>query len=639
MSATTRVADWTEANQQFLVAEFARIAALLAGDASDGAAPERVERCRAALDSPAAIDLLSERFQLSAFERDVLLLAAGVEMDTRLSALCANGSARGGFATFGIALAVLPDPHWSALTPMRPLRRWRMIEPEPSSALVTARLQIDERILHFIAGLNGLDARLRSLVRAVDEPAVLARSQRDAGHIIVESLRRHADPVAPLVQLWGSDAQGQRDVAAHVATAAGLRLQAIAASDVPSQPHDLDAFITLWEREVALSNYALLVETGETAASSAGVRRLAEQVGGMVLLAVREPITVEREDWRFRVDKPAGHDQRLLWQDALGDMPECAQQLADASAPFQLSAQDIRHIVARLRAASGDIVQLQRRYCRELACRRLDGLAQRIEPTAEWDDLVLPEAQMYALRQIASQVRHRATVYERWGFAAKSTRGLGLAALFAGESGTGKTMAAEVLARELDLELFRVDLASVVSKYIGETEKNLARIFDAAEDGGAVLLFDEADALFGRRSEVKDSHDRYANIEISYLLQRMEAFRGLAILTTNQKAALDGAFQRRLRIIVNFPFPDATQRHEIWRRVFPNATPTADLDPGKLARLHMSGGQIRNMAINAAFHAAEAGEAVSMAHVLRAAHSEAAKRDRPIADAEIRGWQ
>ena len=160
---------------------------------------------------------------------------------------------------------------------------------------------------------------------------------------------------------------------------------------------------------------------------------------------------------------------------------------------------------------------------------------------------MLPDAQMQALRQIASHVRHRATVYERWGFAAQSARGLGLGALFAGDSGTGKTMAAEVLAHELGLDLYRIDLASVVSKYIGETEKNLARIFDAAEDGGAILLFDEADALFGKRSEVKDSHDRYANIEVSYLLQRMEAYRGLAILTTNLKAALDPAFLRRLR--------------------------------------------------------------------------------------------
>jgi SpoVK/Ycf46/Vps4 family AAA+-type ATPase len=178
----------------------------------------------------------------------------------------------------------------------------------------------------------------------------------------------------------------------------------------------------------------------------------------------------------------------------------------------------------------------------------------------------------------------------------------------------------------------------VVSKYIGETEKNLRRVFDAAEEGGAVLLFDEADALFGKRSEVKDSHDRYANIEVSYLLQRMEAYRGLAILTTNQKAALDPAFQRRLRFVVHFPFPDAPQREAIWRGIFPAATPTRGLDPAKLARLHVAGGSIRNIALNAAFAAADAGEAVGMAHLLQAAHAEAGKRERALTDGETRGW-
>ena len=199
-------------------------------------------------------------------------------------------------------------------------------------------------------------------------------------------------------------------------------------------------------------------------------------------------------------------------------------------------------------------------------------------------------------------------------------------------------MAAEVLANELHLDLYRIDLSAVVSKYIGETEKNLARVFDAAEDSGIILLFDEADALFGKRSEVKDSHDRYANIEVSYLLQRMEAYRGLAILTSNQKAALDTAFNRRLRFLVNFPFPEAGEREAIWRRVFPIATPTEGLDYAKLARLQMAGGNIRNIALNAAFLAAEEARPVAMAHILSAAQSEAGKRERPLSDAETKGW-
>src|SRR6202030_1528107 len=198
----------------------------------------------------------------------------------------------------------------------------------------------------------------------------------------------------------------------------------------------------------------------------------------------------------------------------------------------------------------------------------LDNLAQWIKPTATWDDLVLSETQRRLLRHLTDHVHQRSIVYQDCGFASKGSRGLGISALLAGPSGTGKTMAAEVLANELRLDLYRIDLSQVVSRYIGETEKNLRRIFDAADEGAAVLLFDEADALFGKRTDVKDSHDRYANIEVSYLLQRMEAYHGLAILTTNRKSALDQAFLRRLRFVVEFPFPEAAQRAEIWRRVF-----------------------------------------------------------------------
>ncbi len=203
------------------------------------------------------------------------------------------------------------------------------------------------------------------------------------------------------------------------------------------------------------------------------------------------------------------------------------------------------------------------------------------------------------LRQIAAQVRGRHRVYRDWGYGERMNRGLGISALFAGESGTGKTMAAEVIANELQLHLYRIDLSSVVSKYIGETEKNLRRLFDAAEQGGALLFFDEADALFGKRSEVKDSHDRYANIEINYLLQRMEAFSGLAILATNMKASLDHAFLRRLRFVLNFPFPSPVERSRIGR-VLPAGVPRRNLDWERLARFNLSGGNIHWIALNAA---------------------------------------
>jgi SpoVK/Ycf46/Vps4 family AAA+-type ATPase len=268
----------------------------------------------------------------------------------------------------------------------------------------------------------------------------------------------------------------------------------------------------------------------------------------------------------------------------------------------------------------------------------LDGLAERVDSRATWADLVLPERQMTVLTDIARHMRHRQTVYETWGLAATSARGLGITALFSGESGTGKTLAAEVLAHDLDLDLYRIDLAAIVSKYIGETEKNLKRLFDAADAGGAVLLFDEADALFGRRSSVKDSHDRYANIEVAYLLQRMEAYRGVAILTTNMKSLLEPAFLRRIRFVVTFPFPDVASRARIWARMFPERLPQARIDSGKLARLAVTGGHIRNIAINAAFHAAEAQGPLEMRHLLQATRDEYAKLEKPLTDAEIGGW-
>jgi SpoVK/Ycf46/Vps4 family AAA+-type ATPase len=268
--------------------------------------------------------------------------------------------------------------------------------------------------------------------------------------------------------------------------------------------------------------------------------------------------------------------------------------------------------------------------------RALNGLAERIESRATWDELVLPPDRLEVLRDLAGHLRDAWRVNETWGWAARNPRGLGATALFSGPPGTGKTLAAEVLAGELSLDLYRIDLSQVVSKYIGETEKNLARIFAAAEDGGAILLFDEADALFGKRSEVKDSHDRYANIEVSYLLQKMESYRGLAVLTTNQKSVLDGAFLRRLRYVLSFPFPDAEARAAIWARVFPAETPRGDLDPRTLALLNLSGGSIRSIALNASYLAASVPEPVQMKHIRRAARREYAKLEKSLTGAEQR---
>jgi SpoVK/Ycf46/Vps4 family AAA+-type ATPase len=229
-------------------------------------------------------------------------------------------------------------------------------------------------------------------------------------------------------------------------------------------------------------------------------------------------------------------------------------------------------------------------------------------------------------------------VYETWGFGATLGRGRGITALFSGVSGTGKTMAAEIVAAHVGLDLYRIDLAGVVSKYIGETEKNLRRVFDAAERSGTILFFDEADALFGSRSEVRDSHDRYANVEINYLLQRMEDYAGLAILATNRRAALDPAFLRRLRFVVDFPFPGVDERRRMWERAFPRQADLNGVEYGALSRLELTGGSIRAVAINAAFLAAAEDAPIGMAHLSRAVAREYTKLSKPLGGCDLGIW-
>ena len=635
--------DWTTANQQLLVAEFARLCALLGEEGGENAArgiQAHIDTLRERMPAPAAIDTLTQLFDLSAFERDVLLLAAGVEMDARLAALCgeANGQAHKPWATFGLALAALPDPHWSALAPVEALRRWRLIDIDEGAGLTAARLKLDERVLHFIGGLNYLDHRLRSLFDAVPPAGLMADAHRAIAAEASERLRAQRGRL-PAVLLTGDDADGQRDIAVTVAGALRVTLFSLRATDIPAAVHEQASLAALWQREAALLGSGLLVTDADGGADGA-LTRFVAQLDGLVFAAGRSIAQLPSETLRFTVDKPDAPGQRALWHAALGEAR--AAPLADAldglASQYRLGAAQIARHAAQLNGADAPESALTlHRLCRSDGSA-LSALAQPIDARATWDDLILPDAQRRTLEQIIVHTRHRITVHHDWGFAAKGVRGLGIATLFAGESGTGKTLAAEVLANALELALYRIDLSSVVSKYIGETEKNLRKVFDAAEDIGAILLFDEADALFGKRSEVKDSHDRYANIEVSYLLQRMELYRGLAILTTNHKTALDTAFQRRLRFVVHFPFPDATQREAIWRSIFPAGTPLDALDYAKLARLNVAGGNIRNIALAAAFLAAEAGTPVTMAHLLRATHLEAAKREKSPSDAETRGW-
>jgi hypothetical protein len=661
--------DWIDRNQRALVAALAVVREALERQIGSRLDPDRgdpddeprerpvrqISRLRphpgeGAPADPMALDILAGLFGLSEFERATLVLCAAIELDSAFAGLCAeaNRNEAATYPTFSLALAALDGAHWSALSPSAPLRHWRLVElvQQPPLPMTAWPLRIDERVLHYLAGVNNLDERLAGSIQTVLVDGGMAGSHHDIAHRVATAWSVESDAL-PALLLCGASESSRRSIAARVAADLQLGLQALDLSALPGPAHELDGFVRLWDREAALGSLALYIDIDAIdAGDSAGLANAAHLVE-----RTQAPIIVgSRDRWRalrrrsmvIDVPRPTRADQDRIWATALGDEAAAAADRIDPLiSQFDLDAETIR-AAARDALASraddrtfDDALWLASRHA---ARGDLDGLAQRLDSTATWDDLVLPAVQRRQLQEVVDQVANRAIVYERWGFGARGTRGLGISALFVGASGTGKTLAAEVLAGSLRLDLFRIDLSSVVSKYIGETEKNLRRVFDAAEDGGALLFFDEADALFGKRSEVRDSHDRYANIEVNYLLQRMESYRGVAILATNMKGALDGAFLRRIRFVVSFPMPDTAQRAEIWRRSFPPDTPIGRFDVSVLARLDIAGGNIRNIAMNAAFLAAAAGEPVGMIHLARATRAEFGKLDRPFPEAALGGW-
>lgn len=728
--------SWAEANQQYLLEALSLLRTKLeqyiekrytetqkeikaqkeTPNSGQKAKRKTLKKTTYSMPTPAAIETLCTMFGLSPFEQEVLLLCAGVELDSSFAFLCAEaqGDSSRKYPTFGLALAALTEPHWSALTPAAPLRRWNLIEIRSSSSnsLISGPLQIDERILHYLTGVHYLDERLTGFVEPllVQREHKLVNSHKAIATRIIRTWALMADTgPLPVIQLCGNEIAVKKEIAALVCASLRMNLNSIAANFIPTNPIELDSLIRLLERESALGGSVLLLDCENVDSADQprekAIDKLVSCISSPLVICSRERRTARNHAAvSFDIRKPTSGEQKDIWRHVLGtEKAGLDDRLGELVSQFNFNTQTIQNacteaisrvsedesniiqhensltqeksIISRdksdVQPAESSVPQVESRIlqgknrtlqaeniiskentsfhekvshallwdaCRKQARFGLEDLALHMEPAADWEDLVLPAAQKKTLREIEVHVRQRDIVYENWGFADRSSRGLGITALFTGSSGTGKTMAAEVLAKELKLDLYRIDLSQIVSKYIGETEKNLRRIFDAAEEGGAILLFDEADALFGKRSEVRDSHDRYANIEVSYLLQRMEAYRGLAILTTNMKNALDPAFLRRIRFVVQFPFPGSEQRFEIWKRVFPEKTPTYGLDLNKLARLNVTGGNISNIALSASFLAVEAGVPVGMPHILQAARAESAKLERPLTEAEIGGW-
>jgi hypothetical protein len=608
---------------------------------------EAAAKLRAAeqIDPPPALLQLAQRMGLHPFERDLLLLCVAMELDTRIAGLCARaqGDPSRPHPTFALAMAIFPEPAWDSQSPLRPLRYYRLIEISQAAGqpLTTSALRADERVVNSVKGLEHLDDRVAAFVTPLAEPgtATLPESQRAVAQQTLDALAHDQRSLKP-VQLLGRDSESKQLVAHAVANARGLMLYRMPADMLPSQAADLETLMQLWHRETLLLPLALYLDAQDLDRGNENhavpLKRFLARSGGLLFVDARETWPVPRGSHTFEVAKPTSVEQRALWLEVLGESElEEAQRLAGQ---FNLGAAALARIVSEAHAGDPS-VPLEKRLWQRASVEtrlRIDALAQRIDAKATWDDMVLPPLEVALLKQIAVHVAGRSTVYDDWGFRERMNRGFGISALFAGESGTGKTMAAEVIANELGMSLHRIDLSATVSKWVGETEKNMQQLFNAADDANSVLFFDEADALFGKRSEVQQSQDRFANIEINFLLQRLETFRGVAILATNMKSALDSAFLRRLRFIVSFPFPGPNERRVIWEKVFPAKMPKAELDYGHLARLTLTGGSIHNAAMSAAFIAAQRKTIVTMPIVLEAARMELRKLEKPIDEAVFR---
>lgn len=589
-----------------------------------------------------ALEMIQQGFGLSDFETECLFLCAAVEYDTGISELCAvaQDTSHRTYPTPSLCMQVFYGPAWDFLSPDRPLKKYSLIEyvKQGTQPSIVCPMVADSRIVNFIRGLNHCDERLSWYLHpiAADQRGRLSESQLAIVDKAIETQDRIGSsrrPVQTVYQVTGANSDDKFVAAATIADRYGLRLRRLVVESIPSQVDDVDQLTKLWNRECRLSPVALYVDLLSDAcdATVSTVATFIARLEGLVVIDVRDRIN-RLPGSIVEMTAPTSIEQKSAWQEQLQlESSNIAQLL---SGQFELSLGTIDRIIDRLSSPPEvEVPTLATTLwdaCRHECRPKLEDLAQRIDAKATWEDLVVPSDQMHLLKQISGQVRHRSKVLDDWGFRNQLNRGYGVTVLFAGESGTGKTMAAEVIANDLRLDLFRIDLSSVVNKYIGETEKNLRKLFDAADSGGAILFFDEADALFGKRSEVKDSHDRYSNIETNYLLQRLESFRGLAILASNSKSNMDSAFLRRLRFVVDFTFPEADQRKEIWRRVFPSETPLSAFDPTQLAKIGIAGGNIHNIALNAAFAAAANRDSIDMSSLLESAKSELIKAQKPL---------
>ena len=612
---------------------------------------------------------LARLFRLEQFDIDALLIALAVELDLRYERLYAylqDDVTRKRPSIELVLNLLLPTieakferrGHFESNAP---LLRHNLVEAledpaQPHPPLLARYLKVDGRIVRYLLGSDEPDDRIRSIAEMLNplEESRMTTAFDEVTHRLGRFIENRDTSGAPIIYLHGPYGVGKQSMAEAVCREQNIRLLVAHLDRLPNSDDGSQAGIfALIQREAILQQAAVywkgidgLFDEQNKRLFSIFARSLDDRpmltfLAGETLW---EPAGSLRGAPFARVElpRPTSVERSLMWRAALNGGCEAAADadVAALSTKFKFTGGQIRDAAATavnlagLRNPEGPRISIHDLYeASQLhSNQKLTALARKIIPKYRWNDIVLPSDRLEHLREICNHVRFRDRVYGEWGFDGKLSLGKGLCVLFAGPSGTGKTMAAEIIAGELGLEVFKIDLSTVVSKYIGETEKNLSRIFTEAETSNAILFFDEADALFGKRSEVKDSHDRYANIETGYLLQRMEEYEGVVILATNFRKNMDDAFVRRLHFAVEFPFPGEADRRRIWERIWPEDTPRApDLDIDFMAgRFEISGGNIRNIALAAAFYAADDGGMVTIGHLLRATQREYQKMGKVI---------
>jgi SpoVK/Ycf46/Vps4 family AAA+-type ATPase len=631
------------------------------------------ERETRATDTELPLVALADRFGLRRRHVDALLVALAPELDLKYETVYAylQDDLTRKRPTVGLVLRVVGGTVGSEtdervlLTPGSPLLDDRLLRLAGSNEAVLSRpVEVDRRIVASLLGEDELDRALEGIAEHVDPASAMptvtspdvdesasplerlpvAQSARDR----LSTLSTELNGGPPMiVHFSGPYGSGRTAAATALAEASARPLVAADADRIP--PDDAAETLALLDREARLGEGVVHLRNVPPSDDSnravpidlTTLFNYLDKFEGSVFLSGAEAVPprlgAQLDDHAFATvtfERPSFDLRRSLWNQI--DLPSDSAELASK---FQFTAGQIEDTAATARALAIDEPTADDVFeaCRAQSRERIGDLARQVEPIHGWEDIVLPEEQTRQLREVAAHVEHRGTVYSEWGFEERFNLGTGVNVLFAGPSGTGKTMAAEVIAGDAGLDLYKVDLASVVSKYIGETETNIGRVFDEAEASNAVLFFDEADALFGERSEVSDAHDRYANVEVDYLLERMEEHDGVVLLATNLAENMDDAFQRRINLTVEFPIPDRSARERIWRGMFPAATPVGDLDWEFLSEFELTGGSIKNAALTAAFLAADEDgtESVEMRHAVGALWRELQKGDRLVSRANF----